>query len=310
MSDLLISEDTATVGESVPRVSIGTPRSSTREGRLPTVSRAAVLAPVKALVTRLTVTSSTTLGRSVLLALSAVRYLVTDSVRGRLPAAETLNQAWTLLTVTAFPAVLMAIPFGAVITVQSGGILHDVGASSMAGAASGLGIVRQGAPMCAGLLMAGAAASAIASDLGTRAIREEIDAIRVMGVDPVQRLVVPRLLAMVVIAPVILAMIILIGVGSAFVIAVRLTDVSAGSFWASFGAFATTTDLVFALFKTLVGAILVALVASQRGLEAHGGPRGVADAVNAAVVLSVVLFVFAALILTQLQTMFFPEQFA
>ncbi|SKS08129.1 ABC transporter transmembrane protein [Mycobacteroides abscessus subsp. abscessus] len=67
---------------------------------------------------------------------------------------------------------------------------------------------------------------------------------------------------------------------------------------------------MFALVKTLVAAALVAVIASLRGLEAHGGPRGVADAVNAAVVLSVVTFVFAALVLTQLQTMFFPEQFA
>lgn len=245
-----------------------------------------------------------------LLSLSAMRYLVTDLARARLPFGETVTQAWILLKVTAIPAVLMAIPFGAIITVQTGGILHDVGASSMAGAAAGLGIVRQGAPMAAGLLMAGAAASAIASDLGTRAIREEIDAMRVMGVDPVQRLVVPRLLAMLLISPVILAVIILVGVASAFVIAVKLTDVSSGSFWASFGAFATPTDLIFALFKTLVAAALVALIASLRGLEAHGGPRGVADAVNAAVVLSVVTFTFAALVITQLQTMFFPEQFA
>ncbi|AYM44909.1 ABC transporter permease [Mycobacteroides chelonae] len=270
----------------------------------------AIRAAIRRFVTRLTLTSIATVGRSVQLSASALRYLVIDSVRLRLPLGETLTQAWSLLTVTVFPAVLMAIPFGAIITMQTGGILHDVGASSMAGAASGLGIVRQGAPMASGLLMAGAAASAIASDLGTRAIREEIDAMRVMGVDPVQRLVVPRLIAMLVIAPVILATIILVGVGSAFFIAVRLTDVSPGSFWASFGAFATVTDLMFALVKTLVAAALVALIASLRGLEAHGGPRGVADAVNAAVVLSVVTFVFAALILTQLQTMFFPEQFA
>ncbi|MUM19887.1 ABC transporter permease [Mycobacterium sp. CBMA271] len=272
----------------------------------PSVIRAAV----RGYFTRLTVNSTATVGRSVQLSMLALRYLATDSIRMRLPMGETLTQAWSLLTVTVFPAVLMAIPFGAIITMQTGGILHDVGASSLAGAASGLGIVRQGAPMASGLLMAGAAASAIASDLGTRAIREEIDAMRVMGVDPVQRLVVPRLIAMLMIAPVILATIILVGVGSAFFIAVRLTDVSPGSFWASFGAFATVTDLIFALIKTLIGAALVALIASLRGLEAHGGPRGVADAVNAAVVLSVVTFVFAALVLTQLQTMFFPEQFA
>lgn len=250
------------------------------------------------------------MGRSAMLAMSAFRFLIIDAARLRLPFGETVTQAWSLFTVTAVPAVLMAIPFGAIITTQTGGLLHDVGASSLAGAASGLGIIRQGAPMASGLLMAGAAASVITSDLGTRAIREEIDAMRVMGVNPIQRLVVPRLVAMLLIAPAILATIILVGVGSAFAIAVRFTNVSPGGFWASFGAFATATDLIFGLIKTLVGAVLVAVIASIRGLEAQGGPKGVADAVNAAVVLSVVTFVFAALVITQLQTMFFPGQFA
>ncbi|SHU87209.1 ABC transporter [Mycobacteroides abscessus subsp. bolletii] len=300
MTDLLARDDRASTE------SVGESQSVWRQN----LKAPAVLKVIRDLANRLVITSTATVGRSVQLTVLTLRYLVTDSVRLRLPMGETLTQAWSLLTVTVFPAVLMAIPFGAIITMQAGGILHDVGASSLAGAASGLGIVRQGAPMASGLLMAGAAASAIASDLGTRAIREEIDAMRVMGVDPVQRLVVPRLVAMLAIAPVILATIILVGVGSAFFIAVRLTDVSPGSFWASFGAFATVTDLMFALVKTLVAAALVAVIASLRGLEAHGGPRGVADAVNAAVVLSVVTFVFAALVLTQLQTMFFPEQFA
>ncbi|SHU39883.1 ABC transporter [Mycobacteroides abscessus subsp. abscessus] len=269
-----------------------------------------VIASVKRGLYERLVLGSATMGRSVTLAVSAFRYLVTDLVRWRVPVAECLTQAWSLLTVTAFPAVLLAIPFGALLTVQTGGLLHDVGASSLAGAASGLGIVRQGAPMCASFLMGGAAASAIASDLGTRAIREELDAMRVIGVDPVQRLVAPRLVAMVIIAPIILATIIFVGVGTAFTISVKVSNVNPGSFWASFGGFATTTDLGFALIKVVMGAVLVAIIAALRGMEAKGGPRGVADAVNAAVVLSIVSNVFVALVLTQLQTMFFPEQFA
>lgn len=256
------------------------------------------------------VLGSATMGRSALLAVSVVRYLILDTLRLRVPVAECVQQAWSLFTVTAFPAVLLAVPFGALLTVQTGGLLHEVGASSLAGAASGLGIVRQGAPMAASFLMGGAAASAIASDLGTRSIREELDAMRVMGVDPVQRLVAPRVVAMLIIAPMILSTIVLVGVGTAFIISVKVSKVNPGSFWASFGGFASTTDLAFALVKVLVGGALVAIIASLRGMEAKGGPRGVADAVNAAVVLSIVSIVFAALVLTQLQTMFFPEQFA
>lgn len=255
-------------------------------------------------------TSAATLGRSVLLAVSILRYLVTDIVRRRFPVGEFVQQAWHLLKVTAVPAILMAIPFGAVVSVQVGGLVHQVGADSLTGAASGLGIIRQGAPLAAGLLLGGAAASAIAADLGARAIREELDAMRVMGVDPVQRLLVPRFLALLAISPMLLIAIVMVGVGSSYLVAVEINGVSRGSFWASFGAFATPVDLAVAVIKTLVAAVLVAIVAGLRGLETRGGPRGVADAVNSSVVLSVTAIILATLLITQLQTMFLPSQVA
>jgi phospholipid/cholesterol/gamma-HCH transport system permease protein len=134
--------------------------------------------------------SMATIGRGAALAVAVLRYSVVDTVKLRLPVGEFLVQAWLLLTVTVIPAVLMAITFGAMVSVVSSGLVNQVGASSLLGAASGAGVVRQGAPITAGLLMGGAAASAIASDFGARAIREELDALLVMGVNPVRRLVV------------------------------------------------------------------------------------------------------------------------
>ncbi|QIS04228.1 ABC transporter permease [Nocardia brasiliensis] len=255
-------------------------------------------------------TSTATVGRSVALAAAILGHLGNDIRRGRLPFGECVQQAWQLLKVTAIPAILMAVPFGAVVSVQVGGLVQQVGATSLTGAASGLGVIREGAPLAAGLLLGGAAAAAIAADLGARAIREELDAMRVMGVDPVQRLVVPRMLALLAIAPVLLIVIVTVGVGSAYAVAVAVSGVSSGSFWASFGAFATTGDLVMAVVKTLTAAVLVAIIGGLRGLEAHGGPRGVADAVNSAVVLSVTMIIFSALLLTQAQTMFLPSRIA
>ena len=140
-----------------------------------------------------------TIGRAVMMAISVVRYIVQDGISLRLPLAEIVHQAWSLYKVTALPALLMAVPFGGMVAVQSSGLLNQVGAASIVGAASGVGVVRQGAPLTAGLLMGGAAASAIASDLGARAIREELDALRVMGIDPVRNLVVPRFVALIII---------------------------------------------------------------------------------------------------------------
>lgn len=250
--------------------------------------------------------SAATTGRAVLLAASVLRYAVTDTLSLQLPVGELIIQAWTLLKVTAVPAVLMAIPFGAMIAVQVSGLVNEVGANSLIGSAIGVGVVRQGAPMTAGLLMGGAAASAIASDFGARAIREELDALRTLGIDPVRRLVVPRFLALVAIAPILCTIVIASGVLAAFIISVTVNDVTPGSFWLSFGAFAKVVDVWFAMIKTVSFAGFVAVISSLRGMEAKGGPRGVADAVNASVVLNVVCIVTVNLAITQLETMFFP----
>ena len=249
-------------------------------------------------------------GRGMMLFAMVLRYSIVDLITFRLPFAELINQAWVLYKVTALPAILMAIPFGGMVAVQSSGLINQVGANSLVGAASGVGVVRQGAPITAGLLMGGAAAAAIASDLGARAIREELDALRVMGVDPIRHLVVPRFLALLLLGPILCAVIIASAVFASFILAITVSGVTSGSFWASFGAFAKMVDVWFAIGKATVFAAIVGIVSSLRGMEAKGGPRGVADAVNAAVVLNVVGIVIANLVITQLQTMFFPMQVA
>lgn len=251
-----------------------------------------------------------TAGRGVQLLTNVLRYTVTDAVSFRLPVGELIVQAWMLLKVTATPALLMAIPFGAMVTVVTSGLVNQVGATAILGAASGVGVVRQGAPITSGLLMGGAAAAAIASDFGARAVREELDAMRVMGVDPVRRLVVPRFLALLLLSPILCILIVAAGTGAAFILAVSVSDMSPGSFWQSFGTFAKVVDVWFAVGKTIIFAGIVAIVSSLRGMEAKGGPRGVADAVNSSVVLNVVFIVFANLAITQIQSMFFPMEVA
>ena len=250
--------------------------------------------------------SVATVGRAMLLFAAVVRFLVTDTLTLKLPFGEVILQAWALLKVTAIPAVLMAVPFGAMVAVQLSGLMNAVGANALVGSATGVAVLRQGAPITAGLLMGGAAAAAIASDFGARAIREELDALRALGIDPVQRLVVPRFLALLLITPILVVVVIAMGVGASFVIATMVNDVTPGSFWLSFGAFTKMVDVWFTLGKGFVFAAIVAVISSLRGMEAKGGSRGVADAVNAAVVLNVICIVIANLAITQLQSMFFP----
>lgn len=169
-------------------------------------------------------------------------------------------------------------------------------------------VIQQAAPLAAGMLLGGAGASAIAADLGARTVREEIDAMRTMGIDPVARLVVPRVLAAVVVAPLIALFIVLVGVLSAYYLAITFQDVGPGSYWQSFGSFSSVRDIFLALFKAVVFGFIIAVVGCQRGLEARGGPRGVADGVNATVVVSTVGIIGVNLVLTLVYTVFFPIQ--
>ncbi|GAB24059.1 YrbE family protein [Gordonia polyisoprenivorans NBRC 16320 = JCM 10675] len=269
-----------------------------------------MIRPVADNIRQRVVSSLETLGRSARLFAEILYFVVSDSVALRLPATEVAEQMWKLFKVTAFPAILMAVPIGAEISVEVGGVMNQLGANSLAGMASGLGVVGQGAPMAAGLLMSGAAASAIASDIGARSIREEIDAMRVMGVNPVQRLVAPRFVAMLVISPALCIIIVVAGVAAGLAISTNVNGLVPASFWQTFGAFARPVDLGFSVLKTLLFAVMVVVIASLRGLEAKGGPKGVANAVNASVVLSVFSIFMMNLLITQLQNMFFPASLA
>ncbi|WP_278263075.1 ABC transporter permease [Nocardia sp. AG03] len=254
--------------------------------------------------------SLATLGRALRMGAAAVRFGTGDALRLRFPLGETVAQAWFLLRVTAVPSVLMAVPFGVIVSAQVGNIVSELGADSMIGAAGGLGVIKQGAPMATAMLLGGAGAAAIAADLGARTIREEVDALRVMGVDPVRRLVVPRVAAMMLVAPVLNVVIIVVGIGSGFAVAVSALDVTPGSYWQSFGAFTTPLDVWVSLVKAVIFGFLVVVIACQRGLEASGGPRGVADGVNAAVVMSIAAAVVLNTVITQVVTMFFPVRMA
>ncbi|KAA1251629.1 ABC transporter permease [Mycobacterium simiae] len=249
-----------------------------------------------------------TLGRFVELATQSIAYLITDVIRLRHPWRDTLHQASFIVGVTAIPALLISIPFGVIVAVQVGSVIQQVGATSISGAAGGLGVIRQAAPIVAALLLGGAAGSAVTTDLGARSIRDEVDALRVMGIDPVQRLVTPRLAAIIVVAPLLCVFIIFMGLSAGYVINVGFQSGVPGSYIASFGSFATVGDVVIALLKTWLFGVIVTLIACQRGLETRGGPRAVADAVNAAVVLGVVTVFVLNLVITQLVSMFMPTK--
>lgn len=249
-----------------------------------------------------------TFGRTVMLGVTSAAFLVVDLVRLRHPWRETVSQSWLIVSVTAIPAVLVAVPFGVIVSAQVGSITQQVGATSLAGAAAGLGVIRQGAPLVTALLLGGAAGSAIASDLAARTVREEIGAMEVMGIDPRRRLVAPRLAAIVLIAPLLCLLVIFMGLGAGYFINVSFQGGTAGSYLSSFSGFTSMGDLIVAIVKSLLFSVTVLIVACQRGLDATGGPKGVANAVNASVVIGIIAAFILNLVVTQMVSMFMPTR--
>ncbi len=129
---------------------------------------------------------------------------------------EFIQQSWFIASVTILPTALVSIPFGAVIALQIGSLTRQLGAQSFTGSACVLAVMREASPIVTALLIAGAGGSAICADLGARKIREEIDAMQVLGIDPIQRLVVPRVLASMLVAVLLNGLVSVVGVAGGY----------------------------------------------------------------------------------------------
>lgn len=249
-----------------------------------------------------------TAGKIFVMAVDVVVFLVRDILRGQFQFRETISQAWFIVRVSVAPTLLVAVPFGVIISVQIGSLASQVGATSFIGAANGLGVIRQGAPTVVALLLAGTVGSAICSDLGARTIREEIDALETLGISPIQRLVAPRVVATTVIALLLCGVVAFAGVLTGFLFNMLAQNGTPGSYISSFAAFALPSDLILAEVKSGIFGAMVGVVACYKGLDAKGGPKGVADAVNASVVLSVVLLFAVNVIITQIYAVISPPR--
>jgi phospholipid/cholesterol/gamma-HCH transport system permease protein len=221
---------------------------------------------------------------------------------------EFIDQAWFVASVTILPTMLVSIPFGAVIALQLGNLAAQIGAQSYTGAAAVLAIVREAGPIVTALLIAGAGGSAICADLGARKIRDEIDAMEVLGISPIQRLVVPRVLACVLVSALLNGLVSVVGVVGGYFFNVILQHGTPGAYLASFQAFAQLPDLYVGEVKAILFGLIAALVASYKGLNAGGGPKGVGDAVNQSVVITFMLLFLSNYIISAIYFQVIPPK--
>ena len=221
---------------------------------------------------------------------------------------EFIQQCWFIASVTILPTALVSIPFGAVIALQLGSLTRQIGAQSFTGAASVLAIIQQAAPIVTALLIAGAGGSAICADLGSRKIRDEIDAMEVLGVSVVQRLVVPRVLAAILVALLLNGMVSVVGVLGGYFFNVIMQGGTPGAYMASFNALAQLPDVWISELKAVIFGFLARVVAAYRGLNPPPGPKGVGDAVNQAVVITFLLLFAVNFILTTVYMQLVPPK--
>jgi phospholipid/cholesterol/gamma-HCH transport system permease protein len=244
-------------------------------------------------------------GNMFAIALEAVRksYRVKDWWR------EYVDQCWFISKVCAIPVILISLPFGMVIALHVGSFNRQLGAEAATGAAMVLAIVREAAAVAIALIIAGAAGSAMTADLGSRRIRDEIAAMEVMAINPVHRLVTPRLLASATISVLLVPLVCVAGLAGGFMFNVVVQGTTAGAYFSGFTALVQIQDLYSALIKAGVFGFIAAMVACYKGLYCKGGPKGVGDAVNQAVVVTFILVFFANFILTTLYFALVPQKF-
>jgi phospholipid/cholesterol/gamma-HCH transport system permease protein len=211
---------------------------------------------------------------------------------------EFIRQCWFITKVSAVPLVLISVPFGMIITLQVGSFFRQLGAESQIGSALLLATVREQAPIATTLLIAGAGGSAVTADLGSRRIRDEIDAMQVMGVDPIHRLVGPRLLAFTVCAIFFVSIVAVAGILGGWYFAVPVQGGTTGSYFDSLGTLAQLPDFYMMVTKAVVFGFIAGAVACFKGYTVKGGPKGVGDAVQAAVVITFLLLFLVNFILT------------
>jgi phospholipid/cholesterol/gamma-HCH transport system permease protein len=221
---------------------------------------------------------------------------------------EFFDQAWFVTRVSLLPACAITVPFGAVLALQIGSLFNQLGARSFTGAVAVVGIVQQAAPIATVVIVAGAAGTAVAADLGSRKIREELDALEVLGISVIHRLVVPRVLAMAVVACLLNAVTTAVGTMGGYAFNVGVQGGSPGAYVHSFTALAQLPDLYVGEIKALVFGLLAGIVATYQGIRAKGGPAGVGNGVNQSVIVSFVLLFVANAVLTAVYYQLVPPK--
>lgn len=237
-----------------------------------------------------------TVGEFGLLAMATLRALR----RRGIPVRETLLQ-FELIAVRSTPIVAITALFtGMVLALQTAFGLARFGAKPYVGSILGLAIVRELGPVLAALMVAGRVGAGITSELGSMKVTEQVDAIRAMGADPVEKLVLPRVIAATLGLPLLTLFAVVLGVLGGLIVADLQYQITPDFFLQTVSTVVTVGDLFSGVIKTFFFGWVIAMVGCFAGLNAEGGTAGVGRATTRSVVTSSIVVLVSDFFLTKL----------
>jgi phospholipid/cholesterol/gamma-HCH transport system permease protein len=221
---------------------------------------------------------------------------------------EFIEQTFLIIRRCFIPVVISTTFFGlGAPGIQGGNITYIFGTVDRLGAFFVMASVREFAPWINGMVIAGVGGTAICADLGARKVRQELDALAVLGMDPVRTIVVPRFLALGLVTALMNLVAIVFGLVGGWIAAVPVFGDTSAGYLATFSSNFTLPDLLGSVIKTSLFGFIVAVVCCYKGMTVKGGAEGVGRAVNQAVVLSFVGIWAFNFVFTTTMLAAFPE---
>jgi phospholipid/cholesterol/gamma-HCH transport system permease protein len=197
---------------------------------------------------------------------------------------------------------ILSFFIGSVIALLTGPVLADRGLQDSVGGLVGIAICKELAPVMMSILIAGRIGSAMAAEIGSMRVYQEIDALRTMNINPIHFLVLPRIVSIAIALPLLVIFSTLMGWGGGALVSAtnHQIDVSFATFFENLRENVQLTDVMNGIFKSFVFAVVIGVVSCHQGFQTIGGPRGIGRSVTKAVVNCIVLIVILDYFLTRM----------
>jgi phospholipid/cholesterol/gamma-HCH transport system permease protein len=186
------------------------------------------------------------------------------------------------------PVISVLIGLGVAISIQAGTVFQLFSAEPLLGGMTGIIVFRELGPVISAILIAAQGGTSMATELGAMRIKEEVDALELMAVDPMRMLILPRILAFMIATPILNFMACMAGMAGGYAAAMSQNMISSGAYTQSFFGYLTQLDLWNGLYKTCVFGLIIGTLSTYYGFYATGGAEGVGRSANQAVVQSII----------------------